>query len=165
MLTDEQMLIRQENGTEIKLDLKTLTEISIPNRPSGSNHYLIMNTNAAYPGRYKVYRVITEGRCKLLYTEKPAKAGSIFIDPNNHAGIIALSDERLTEQYYVYYNHELTLVQIDDDYYLNSISKNACLEIFRSCTEVTSKLNDKKAKSLKLNLLIEQFNGCTKENN
>jgi hypothetical protein len=163
LLPGHAILIRHRDGSEVITDLKTLAEIIIPGKPA-NNHYLVLNCNRRCPGQYNLYRVITEGACKLVYIQMPGKSGTMIINPSNHGETINTLNQQVAEEYYLYSNRALTFVHVDDALYLNSVSKTDCIQVFKSCPEIVKKLGDKKWRAVKINELVDEFNRCGKGN-
>ena len=160
LLPGQEIIIRHADGKEVITPIGNISEVLIPGRPVGNNHFLVLNCNHSCPGQFHIYRVITEGPCKLLYIQMPGKAGNMTISVSHHGETISTLNQKVSDEYYVYYNKALMQVHVDNTLNMNAVSISECGVFFKSCPEVMKKVVDKNARALKITELVEEFNGC-----
>jgi hypothetical protein len=163
LLPGNEVLLRQKDGSTVKLGIHTFRELIITDGRAGFNHYISLNINSRYPGQYRFYRVITEGGCKLLCSTVSGNAGKLATTSSAGDGMSQNFDTPMKpgqDEYDIYYNNKLTPVLVDDDLNLNPISKSNCADVLKACSTVVEAINNPKTKNLNLNQLIEMFNTC-----
>lgn len=153
---ENEISIRLTGGGKKKMSIDTFKELFV----LGKDKYLSLNINPSYPGQFRLYRVITDGLCKLLYSQAPGSAGKMIYVANASGQTYSTPMRSITEEYNIYYNNRLSAVYLDDDLNLLARSQNDCAEIFKACPSLALKMSQRKPILTKLPEMIKIFNEC-----
>lgn len=151
-----QILLRLKDGSETKLSIGAFRELDILKVASNAAKYLSLKMD----NQFKLYRVISDGLCKLLYSETVGDAGQMAVTPAHSTQNYGTAMKPGAAEYFLYYNSKLTLVHLDDDLNLSPISKDDCYEVFQNCPLLAEKMQVKKSKLPKLDEMVSEFNAC-----
>jgi hypothetical protein len=145
IIVQSKVIIAHSDETEEEIPAENFKELYVPAEDSAFRKYVSLAPDSEYPDR-RIYRVITDGKCKLLFNQiEGGGSGGSSVSLN---------------RYYVYCNGKLTKLREENLIVFSLQFRKKCSEIFTECPELVSKINDKKYKSIDLRQIVKEFNEC-----
>ncbi|MES2621481.1 MAG: hypothetical protein V4615_11580 [Bacteroidota bacterium] len=143
--------------------LAQIKELFLKNRSPGYQKYLCIDSS--------LYRVITDGNCKLVYNEeKGTSSGAMMM---NAAGggftPIGAGAAYDVQRYFIYYNDELTKMKtasVGSDNLIpivfdgSAMFKAKCRRIFSECPALLAEIENRTLRSNDLRQIVDRFNTC-----
>jgi hypothetical protein len=151
------ILIRMTNDGIKKVSIGTIRELYITDSVA-NNKYLSLHD---YSGSYRLYRVITDGPCKLLSTEIPGNVGKMVATTSGGGQNYGTQARTVAVTYNIYYQGKITPVVVDEGLNLSPVSRRECTEIFQECPDLAEQLNRPKPKLTNLSEMVKIFNACS----
>jgi len=146
LFTEGKVLFAHVNDREEIIQAKAFRELCLAQMDSEYMKYITLAKDTGESGR-KIYRVVADGKCKLLFDEIPASLGVPILTPPE-------------ERYYIYYNSKLTRMRREAEFNLNAGFKKRYKEIFSECPGLLAKIEDKTYKPDDLRGIVTAFNRC-----
>lgn len=154
--TDGTLQFSYADDTEEYFTPADIKEIYLIGRSLEYSKYISAENN--------LYRVITDGDCKLVYNE----ANNVNAAGIGANGLISTAGGRNNQRFFIYYKGFLTLMrtEVDNDnmipfhFNLSIGFKEKCREIFTECPSLVEQIENKTLRSVDLREIVKEFNKC-----
>jgi hypothetical protein len=138
------LIIALNDDSEVKFNPVEIKELNLYNHVASAKKYISIGAKK----NYKLYRVIIDGPCQLVYNQYEIMGNPATI-------------EQTFDRYYVYYKNNLSPA-LEETSILNfpiSIKKK-CIAIFAECPQVVAKFSTDNYKDEELMQVVKAFNKC-----
>ena len=135
-----------KNDTESTFSPHEFKELYLPDEPEEFKKFIVVG-GYEDSSRTQIYRVTTDGTCKLL-------CHSITGGPTPMGGSSSI------ESCLMYYRGSLYNIATEGSFDTSSTFVKKCSEIFRQCPTLVKKIQNKTYRTTDLSEIIKEFNQC-----
>jgi len=144
--------------SEQKFKADEFKELYIDSEESEYRKYITVEDPNSFAGANskKLYRVITDGKCRLLFDMTVNSSGPMM----GAGGMMVGGGTSTIERYFVYYKDKLTKVRTEYGFAISANFRKKCREIFNECPDLVAKIENKTFRSSDLREIVTEFNQC-----
>lgn len=140
------VLVGYPDGTEEKVKANQFLELYIPAEDSGYKKYITVEGEEM--GSRKVYRVVVDGKCKLLSANIGGSTPPLGVG------------EDAVEKFYFYYNGQLMAANFRAASGNNRAFINQCKDFFSTCPDLVQRITTQAIPLSNLSDIVTEFNKC-----
>lgn len=156
-----QILFAYPDEHEDKIPFSSFTTLCIPDDSAEFTKYITIPKDTNDQFERKIYRVIRDGKCMLLFDEV---AGQSSFSPVSAlpiaAGPVGITAYIADDRYFIYYKGKLTKMREEGWFAMSPAFKKKRREIFSDCPNLVDKIENKTYKADNLREIVEEFNQC-----